>query len=228
MRCGPQYYPFKPRVVNKIISYALWGNDLKYIVGAKKNIELAKTYFPGWKIKLYVSTNTNFEYESDNLEIIRETETQPFDGMFWRFQPLDTNDTVIIRDLDDRLSERHRFVVDEWLASDKDIHIIKDHPSHTAHVLGGLWGVRNGFLKNLKALQRCEKRDKYGSDELFLSNTLWNPNYFPKMFIHDAFYRKLGIEHQINRRRENYEFLGDAMDENDVRYDYWKLIKQYE
>jgi hypothetical protein len=210
----------------KIISYSLWGNNQKYIIGAQKNIELAKKFFPDWKVKIYVSTNTNFIYESDNLEIIYRTETQSQEGCFWRFEACDSDDIVIIRDLDDRLSERHRFVVDEWLNSDKDIHIIRDHPNHVYPIMAGLWGCRKGILKGLSVLIKSwENKDYYTTDQNFLSQVLYK-YIIQKSMIHDDFHKNLGIEIDVKMKRKDYEFLGDTFDENDKRVeDYWKIIR---
>jgi len=213
----------------KIISYSLWGNDPKYVTGAIKNIELAKLYFPDWRVRLYLSRNTKFDYTSDNLDIVYRTEKSSQDGCFWRFEACDSDDIVIIRDLDDRLSERHKHVVDEWLKSDLDIHIIKDHPNHTFPIMAGLWGVRNGILSGIsKSIDVWENKSYYTTDQsflhLFVFNSLWD-----KSLIHDPFHKTTGREKDITHKRINYEFLGDSFDENDNRReDYWTPIKQYE
>lgn len=211
-----------------IISYSLWGNNIKYIIGAHRNIELAKEFFPEWKVRIYVSTNTNFTYESDNLEIVYRTESQSQEGCFWRFEACDSDDTVIVRDLDDRLSKRHRFVVDEWLKSDKDIHIIRDHPNHVYPVMAGLWGCRKGILRGISThISNWNNKDYYTTDQDFLRNLIYSRN-IDKSLIHDDFHKNIGVERNINMHRENYEFLGDSFDENDKRFEsYWKIIESY-
>ena len=213
----------------KIISYSLWGNNPKYIVGAQKNIELAKEFFPDWRVRIYVSSNTNFTYESENLEIILRSESQSQEGCFWRFESCDSEDIVIVRDLDDRLSKRHKFVVDEWLSSDKNLHIIRDHPNHVYPIMAGLWGSRNGILKGLnKKIVSWENKDYYTCDQIFLQQTLYNSVFIKNTIIHDPFHKNLGIEKDINKDRIDFEFLGDTFDENDLRVEgYWKIIKNY-
>lgn len=213
----------------KIISYSLWGNNPKYIVGAQKNIELAKEFFPDWRVRIYVSSNTNFTYESENLEIILRSESQSQEGCFWRFESCDSEDIVIVRDLDDRLSKRHKFVVDEWLQSDKNIHIIRDHPNHFYPVMAGLWGCRNGVLKGIKKyISGWENKEYYTTDQDFLKNLLYNEFFINKSFIHDDFRKQIGIEKDINKDRIDFEFLGDTFDENDLRVEgYWKIIQEH-
>lgn len=215
--------------MRKIISYSLWGNNPKYLVGAQKNIELAKKFFPDWTVRIYVDESTDFNYESNNLEIFRRKLVQEYDGEFWRFEPCDSKDIVIVRDLDDRLSDRHRFVVDEWLNSDKDFHIIKDHPNHVFPIMAGLWGCRRGIVEGLtNYINMWQNKNHYLSDQYFLSNIL-SDKLLEASFIHDSFHNRFGIEKKISIKRENYEFLGDTYDENDERYEsYWKIIKQYE
>lgn len=218
--------------MKKIISYSLWGNNPKYIVGAKKNIELAKIYFPDWTIHLYLSDKTKFEYESENLEIKNRIEKDSQDGCFWRFESCDSDDIVIVRDLDDRLSERHKFVVDEWLNSDKDIHIIRDHPNHNSNfpIMAGLFGVRNGKFKGIKQLiEDWSNKSFYTTDQLFLKNHFYNKTFVNSFYIHDSFYKSLGIEKTVEMKRILYEFLGDTFDENDERVEtYWKILKEHE
>jgi hypothetical protein len=163
--------------MNKIISYSLWGNSDKYKIGAIRNIELDKFFFPDWKVRIYLSTNSIFNHKSDNLEIIYRTETQPQEGCFWIFEACDSDDVIIIRDLDDRLSERHRFVVDEWLSSEKDIHIIRDHPNHLYPVMAGLWGCRNGILRGIKNnIDNWSDKDYYTTDQEFtVTKYKYNP-----------------------------------------------------
>ena len=59
--------------------------------------------------------------------------------MNWRFFPsLDPQvDVMVSRDLDSLISAREAAAVQEWLASDKQIHVMRDHPHHGTVMLGG-------------------------------------------------------------------------------------------
>ena len=72
--------------------------------------------------------------------------------MFWRFDPAFSEKDVIMifRDTDSRLNQREKVAVDKWLESDKDFHILRDHPYHTTQIMGGMWGSRNNILFPLK------------------------------------------------------------------------------
>jgi hypothetical protein len=213
--------------MNRIISYSLWGQNPKYIVGAHKNIELAKKFFPDWRVRIYVSKNTTFTNESDNLDLIIREEEDFQDGCFWRFEECDSHNIVIVRDLDDRLSERHKFVVDEWLKSDKNFHIIRDHPNHKYPIMAGLWGVRNGILIGFKEIiKNWKEKNYYTCDQIFLANHLYNDFFIRNSFIHDPYHKTLGMEKDIQLERKDYEFLGDTFDENDIRNnEYLKFLK---
>jgi len=59
------------------------------------------------------------------------------------------NEAVIFRDADARLLQRDYMAVSDWLKnSDKDFHIIRDHPANgrKTRISAGLWGVRNHAL----------------------------------------------------------------------------------
>merc|ERR1711892_1206001 len=64
--------------------------------------------------------------------------------MLWRLLPLldPLVDVIMIRDLDSRPSSREVSAVSDWLNSSLGCHLMRDHPSHTWHVMGGLWGAR--------------------------------------------------------------------------------------
>lgn len=41
-----------------------------------------------------------------------------------------------------KLLEREAEAVKEWLSENKTFHVLRDHPHHTAPIMGGLWGAR--------------------------------------------------------------------------------------
>lgn len=46
------------------------------------------------------------------------------------------------RDLDSRISPREVAAVSEFLASEQEVHVMRDHPAHTAVIMGGMWGAK--------------------------------------------------------------------------------------
>lgn len=81
---------------------------------------------------------------------------------------------------------RHRFktrraAVDDWLASDRFFHVMRDHPFHSRWpILAGMWGVRGSVLRNMPVLQKekfPENPDafKWGVDQVFLRQVIHPP-----------------------------------------------------
>lgn len=59
-------------------------------------------------------------------------------GMLWRFTVADDARVhrFVVRDVDSRLNYRERFAVEEWVQSGKAVHVMRDHPYHSAPVMG--------------------------------------------------------------------------------------------
>ncbi len=85
------------------------------------------------------------------------------DGMFWRFLAADDQraDAAIFRDVDSRISEREAHAVQEWLASGRAFHIMRDHPRHWRPMMGGMWGVRPGALPPIRGLYTRWRRKRW-------------------------------------------------------------------
>ena len=202
----------------KVISFSLWGKKPMYTIGALRNAEIAKEIFPDWQCWFYVGSSCPDEIvhklkEKDNVRVHLMNEEGSWNGMFWRFSPASDPDVdvVLSRDTDSRLSLREKKAVDQWLESDKDFHIMRDHPFHRTEILGGMWGVRGELLSEMSPMiQAYQKGDFWQVDQNFLRELIY-PIVKDKAFVHDEFF-------QINpfpTHREGKEFVGQAFDEND-------------
>ena len=212
--------------MKKIIAFSLWGNNPKYTIGAIRNAELAKDIYPTWKCRFYVGKSVNEEIIDklkgfDNVEIVLMGEDGDWTGMFWRFLACEDADVMLSRDTDSRLSERERSAVYDWLNSNKDFHIMRDHPFHTAIIMGGMWGCRNGILSNIQQLIDDYKKGNFWQvDQNFLRDVIY-PKISYTTHIHDEFFKGLPFP----KERMGTEFVGDVFDENDNRHpEYYKLI----
>ena len=156
----------------KIMSFSLWGSGAIYNVGAIRNAEIAKVIFPGWVCRFHVNNVPQQTIKKlscfDNVEIVdikstiwkdygrRAGGSQPEDSMFWKFYPYFDKDVEVIigRDPDSRPSFREKFAIDEWLKSDKQFHIMRDHPGHCTGtpILGAMWGMKTSIGIDLKKL----------------------------------------------------------------------------
>jgi hypothetical protein len=234
--------------MKNVISYSLWGNNPKYWVGAIKNIELAKKYYPGWICKFYIDSNSDVKLIDKLKDDIVDIELVDSDflgktfngnsrlshqGMFWRFLTYEDTDVnyFISRDTDSRLSIREYDAVMQWMESGKAFHIMRDHPYHRAPILGGMWGAKADFLRKIdlksKIIEWNKIKQSYqlGVDQDFLGRIIY-PIVKDNSFEHSDFNIYYGNKTHKFKERENYEFIGDVFDENDERHpDYWKIIK---
>jgi hypothetical protein len=216
--------------MKKIISFSLWGDNPKYTIGAIKNAEIAEKIYNGWICRFYLGKSVPENIvsklsEMKNTEVILMNDEGDWTGMFWRFYACEDSDIMISRDTDSRLSLREKFAVDEWLNSDKDFHIMRDHPYHQTQILGGMWGCRNFILRDIKSLiNDYTKGNFWQVDQNFLKEKIY-PKVINDSLIHDSF---LNYEKQKNKfptERKNKEFVGDVFDEFDNRHpEYYKFI----
>jgi hypothetical protein len=216
--------------MKKIISFSLWGNDPKYTIGAVKNALLTEQIYPGWISRFYVGQSVpNYIIETlqsiNNVEVVLMNEYGNWIGMFWRFYACDDADIMLSRDTDSRLSVREKLAVDEWLNSDKNFHIMRDHPLHTTEILGGMWGCRNGILKGIKkTIDEYTKGDFWQVDQNFLKEKIY-PMVINDSFIHDSFLSYNDNKKPFPSERMEQEFVGDVFDQYDQRHpEFYKLI----
>ena len=141
----------------KAVSFSLWGSEPMYNQGAIENAKLAQTHYAGWDCVFYLGDNVPNEtisalstFPNVRLISVKENKSPDWTGMFWRFVAIDEYDIAVFRDTDSRLSRRERLAVDEWLANDYALHIMRDHPEHSEPIMGGMWGVKsNAFMKEV-------------------------------------------------------------------------------
>jgi hypothetical protein len=60
---------------------------------------------------------------------------------------------VLSNSMNSRLSRREKSAVYEWIASGKQFHLMRDHPSHSNYaMIGGMWGGTHDAIPNMKSL----------------------------------------------------------------------------
>jgi hypothetical protein len=220
--------------MKNIVSFSLWGDNPKYWVGALENIKLVKEFYPGFIPRFYIDRNSKQELiESirEKAEVILVDSKGSFHGMFWRFFASEDEDVDIFlsRDCDSRISKREVEAVGEWLSSDKDLHIMRDHPYHTVPILGGMWGSRRGLMRGIgisKLINEWGNYERGGVDQDFLATRIY-PLVYKTAFEHSEFNIRFNNDiRPFPTDRENFEFVGDVFDENNLRHpQYWRLIE---
>lgn len=197
----------------KIISYSLWGNKALYVINAIKNADIAADIFPDWTCRYYVSPNVKQIFidelkKRNNTEIIFQPQDENWNGMFWRFYAAEDaknkNDVMISRDVDSLLDKRDKACIDQWLNSNKDFHIVRDMCAHNVKIMGGVWGVRNNLLGNIKQLinnyTKKNNNNRKNIDQEFLWEIVY-PIIKDKAFVHDIynFFKDGGVAPPIPR-----------------------------
>jgi hypothetical protein len=216
--------------MKKVISFSLWGDNPKYTIGAIENAEQSKTIYHDWICRFYCGKSVPLDIieklkSYNNVEVIEMDEDGDWNGMFWRFYACEDADVMISRDTDSRLSVREKLAVDEWLESDKDFHIMRDHPYHNVLILGGMWGARNGVLKNIiSIINQYNKGNFWQVDQNFLREKIY-PIIKDNSFIHDEFMKFENWSKSFPSERKNKEFVGDVFDSSNVRHpEYYKSL----
>jgi hypothetical protein len=167
--------------LKRILSYSLWGNDPRYLVGALRNIDGQRRFYPGWTCRFYVDEETMdrhsmlmFTLENAGAEVVPMIPGVP--KMMQRFLVADDPEVerFCVRDCDSRLSEREAQAVEAWIGSDLILHIMRDHPAHQV-MPGGMWGATwrrsnweaprmrqliYGWMNNAKADVNTYQRDQ--------------------------------------------------------------------
>jgi hypothetical protein len=212
----------------KLISFSLYGNNPKYTIGAIKNSELREKFYPDWEMRVYHNDSVpNYvldELKGNNVVLVNTGVDENVCNAMWRFAPASEEgvEYFISRDCDSRLFERDVAAVEEWIASGKDFHIIRDHPGgHAWEISAGMWGAKGGFIENIK-----EKMNQYiqtsswvtdrAVDQRFLQEIIY-PQAVTSLFVHDEYFNYEGIGTPIKRDRklDDFAFIGEPFDEND-------------
>jgi len=182
----------------------------KYFAGIRENLSLVKQLYPGYVMRLYYEAGPEVKTKLCRLACSEPSlDLCPANGvpklgnatkvypLLWRFLPaIDPQvDIFLSRDLDSRLNNREVAAVNQFLQSEKNIHIMRDHPAHEAVMMGGTWAAkvsstRNRFRKSFAELFKNGlayiNRFKGGWDQVALQRYVW-PWAKKMALIHDSY-----------------------------------------
>jgi hypothetical protein len=174
--------------MKKIVSYSLYNKRPKDVINAIINCLLIPKIYPDWTVIFYVDDSIPKCIDAllrtfDYVEVIMMPHHRGSEAMLWRFLPAaDYHTTMISRDADSWVSVREKVCVDQWLASKKNFHIIRDHCYHSQKIMGGMWGVRNGILSDMKeGVEDFSKNNTY--DQGFLADRVYQ-NITHDLMVH--------------------------------------------
>ena len=173
----------------------------EYFEGIQENVDLVRKFYgPEWVVRVYYQVSSNsstldklcdLTCSEPSLDICdanynpRLGNTTILFPLLWRFLPvIDVNvDLFLSRDLDSRINPREVAAVQEFLNSDKDLHVMRDHPAHSAFMMGGTWGAkvnhqRDNFLVAFKklfkdAIAYIDRVSGGGYDQIALVRYVW-------------------------------------------------------
>jgi hypothetical protein len=180
---------------SRLICFSLYGNEPRYVEGAVANATLYGEVFPGWSLVFFVGASApkavrEFLDGQDHCFVVDMSDfPENPSATLWRFSPMSwtSAEVVMFRDLDSRPTRRERAAVDEWLASDRAFHAMRDHPFHKEAILAGMWGVRNAGMFDLaKSLRAYGVGETFGSDQRFLRSVVY-PRAIPHLLVHQDF-----------------------------------------
>lgn len=207
----------------KYLSFSLWGEQLKYTVGAIRNAELAGEIYPDWRMQVYhdhtVPAEILAELRDKQVQLIDMSSSSIY-APFWRFLAADNNDCdyAIFRDTDSRLTVRECKAVNEWIRQGSVLHIMRDHPYHQVPfgadgmaILAGMWGIKGGWYPMQRSIEKFieNKENDYGIDQSFLQVVYHQ--FKQSQTVHDEFFEKKPFP----ERRIGYQFIGERIDEHD-------------
>jgi hypothetical protein len=203
----------------KLISFSLYGSNPLYLQGALRNAILAPRVYPGWSVRFYVSQEIEDAVTGGlaaaGAEVIRKERRGAVDGMFWRFLPAadPSLEAVLIRDADSRISHREAIAVQEWLASGKAMHVMRDHPCHRVVVMGGMWGCRGGAIPDIdRLIEKWSVWHRKGHDQDFMRDQIY-PRLKHSMLVHSDLFTYHGEEcRPFPTPRSRGQFVGCVID----------------
>ncbi len=198
-RPKPVTRPFDPdKPERNIIAFSLFGARWHYLKGALNNAIVARYLYPGWTPRFYVDDSVPADtvqallQEGAQVRKAVKLPVEPY-GLFWRFLVEDDGevDLYLVRDADSVMNMRERAAVEDWLASGRPYHVMRDNPKHCELILAGMWGAHRGNLgpmgKTITAYVDANsgRLNDRALDQKFLRDTIW-PLIRRDALVHDA------------------------------------------
>lgn len=222
----------------RVLTFSLWGDKPIYNVGAIKNAHLSQHFYPTFECWFYVHIQTVPQSTIEALQalnnvklIIKYGDLTTCKPMMWRYEAIDDPSVEIMmsRDTDTRIWYREKLSVDNWLASGKTFHIMRDHPHHTFCIMGGMFGTKKipGVNWKERMATITQTSDK-NYDQDFLRDHIY-PFIYNDAWIHANFYKIEGAENVFAISYNHYaHFIGEYVYEDDTRSEsHVNDLKQY-
>ncbi len=184
-----------------IIAFSLFGSNQRYLQGALRNATLGPDIYPGWRCRFYCDESVPDELRERLRNLDAEIVMMPrpaffYEGLFWRFFVASDPEVsrFLVRDCDSVINVKERVAVDQWLASNRYFHVMRDFYSHTELIHAGMWGGVGGVLPPVRKLvSKFLSKALLANtvDQIFLREQVW-PTVRQSCMIHDSLFRVLG------------------------------------
>jgi hypothetical protein len=185
--------------VEKVVfAFSLYGDKRKYTEGMVANAHQISERFPNARIQIYVADDVPADTIEKlntyaNVRIVPVARAEGTQNTLNRFMAYDDPDCDILfsRDADSRVHERDAACIEDFIASDKLLHIIRDHKGHTVRIMAGMWGLRKKALGQPMTslihewLASHGNPTRYGCDQAFLAQVVYHALVGCAM-IHDS------------------------------------------
>jgi hypothetical protein len=199
-----------------VIAFSLFGDDSKYCEPAVLNVQEQPHVYPHWICRFYVDASVPERVINrlrvGGAQIVQvEGAALQWPGPMWRLLALDDRQAhrILFRDADSVISPREAHAVEQWLASGKRFHAMRDWGSHTDLILAGLWGVVAGSLPPLEKLMECfmnvPLQSRHFADQDFLRQYVW-PYARASLMQHDSVFNFMDAVPFPNRERPSEDF----------------------
>jgi hypothetical protein len=200
-----------------VISFSLWGKSPRYLRGAIDNALAAPAIYPGWTLRFFVDETVPSEIRNTLLDLGAEIQTESLgqsnrQRLTWRFKV--ANDygvgRFLVRDVDSVISFREKSAVDEWIASDRWFHVMRDWWTHTDLILAGMWGGVAGVLPSLLDIlntYQAGAMETPNVDQWFLRDKVW-AYVRGSCLIHDRCFRPQGARPWPEQEPEGNAHVG--------------------
>ena len=213
-----------------LISFSLWGTNAKYLQGAIINVQLAKEIYPDWRC-VFFSDNVLGDYYDKLRELGAVVTRFPFENVgkyYWRHCIPDVfwRGVVryVVRDCDSRLSLREKTAVDEWIASGRTYHFMRDHPKHVNAWMQGMYGVKGYALRGIVQALRCVP-DEYGGVNPLAGEMYAKISPYDRI-VHGEFHQEqFADQRPFPTPREGKRFVGEIFNEINEPNDDWKELE---
>ncbi len=167
-----------------LVSFSVFGTDPEdiYYPGALENARLYQEHYPDASCVFYLGDEalplSDKLNKFSNVEIFHMKDyPEDQSATFWRFRATKDfpgKDWYAFRDVDGRLGLREKTAMDEWLDSEYQFHVMRDHPRHGIEMLAGLWGVKGpGIVRIAGRTPDYISGDFYQVDQQWLQKIAW-------------------------------------------------------